>query len=211
MSLHKANFPKVRTLYLKDDKEKVIEGVYSSVTFRYLANNEWKFTEFISGINVCISRERGYIIFTPKDPKAKISLDLMNYITSLHLGESSALAEILSTGDDGIYAVLTEEYPNNTLMYYKKSKILIYGLYKDGAWVSRCTLLSMTGSLGMNTTVIHREGTLREMTKDVKKRTGSKYGTGLAQGIVAMPVVPIYDSHGCPVMVSLKRDDFLGD
>lgn len=77
-------YHKIETLFERDTNgtKKLIEGAFRNDAVKYLANNDWYFTEKIDGTNIRIHWNGHKVEFAGRTDRAQIPNHLMDYLTT---------------------------------------------------------------------------------------------------------------------------------
>lgn len=77
-------YHKIETLFERDinGTKKLIEGAFRNDAVKYLANNDWYFTEKIDGTNIRIHWDGHRVEFAGRTDRAQIPKSLMDYLTN---------------------------------------------------------------------------------------------------------------------------------
>ena len=90
------DYPKINTLYMRDEKKVIIPTEYTKEEFHYLENNLWECTEKIDGTNIHIDLIDGKINFCGRTENASIPAPLVSVLQTLFTKE--IMEEVFGVG-----------------------------------------------------------------------------------------------------------------
>lgn len=227
---HKINAPFKR--YLDGPKKgKLIVGDWARPEFEYLADNRWEFTEKVDGTNIRVGwgydagkREKS-VKFAGRSANAVIPTSLMAWL------EDTFDTNVFEKA-------FPDAAPNEVVLYGEGygAKIQGGGKYRDDTsfvlfdvkigdwWLDRANVNDIANKLGVESVPVLGTGTLADAMEIVSSgitfgpmgeliRWGngglqSRWGNFEAEGIVARPVVPLFNRKGERIITKIKGKDF---
>jgi hypothetical protein len=209
-------YPKIESLYKRDEKGKMVFGDYSREEFDYLNDNEWEFREKIDGTNVRVEvfpkRPVGpwYRCYGRTDA-AQLHPDLLEALRTL-LGRAE-LEEVLPDG-----AVLYGEGigPKIQAKVGKRYReeghdFVLFDVRCGHYWLKQDAVTEIASSLNLVRAPIIGIGNLAGMRELAEVGFNSHISDDrdlLAEGIVARPKVEMLTRAGWPIITKLKTRDF---
>lgn len=205
-------YPKINTVYKRDQHGKIINGEYTSKVFKYLANNMWYATEKVDGANIQVrwDCENKTIEFGGREENAEIPDHLMNKLNELFTIEK-----------------FSREYPNKSMILFgegygnkinKGSKyigenvnFILFDVY-IGKWLALWNVKDIARNLNIDSIPIVMLSTLKDAIDKIK--SGGFHSVVaddcdiIAEGYVLKPLSELYFWNGNPVAVKIKVKDF---
>jgi len=221
-------YHKINTLYKRHmegpKKGKLIVGQWSQPEFEYLANLPWEFTEKVDGTNIRIGfTDQGEPYFGGRSDNAMIPKPLFARLETM-LEVDDILSTFTSPEDVTLYG---EGYgPNiqNGGNYRTEPDFVLFDVKIGDWWLYRKDVNDIADKLGIDSVPVIGTGTLADAVDIVTSgitfndtgavvrwgRGGleSKWGPFEAEGIVARPVVPLFDRRGERIITKIKGKDF---
>jgi hypothetical protein len=214
-----SEYHKIDTIFARDQRGRIIEGVYSRPEFEYLADLEWVFTEKVDGTNVRLSYDGSPGFKT--NPHAYIAGRTDNAQMPPHL--FSRLIEIV------------RDMPLEDVFGVDPTAVTLYGegygakIQKDGSkyipdscdfvlfdirigewWLKRGDVEDVARRLGLAVVPVVGRGTLADAVDMARKGFASNRWSkvDVVEGIVLRPVVELFDRGGQRVITKIKHRDF---
>lgn len=92
---------------------------------------------------------------------------------------------------------------------YSPSQVFVlFDIRVGSLWLSREAVQDVAGKLGLLVVPEIGVGTLPELVRVVKRGFESTWGHFQAEGVVARPVIELYDRRGSRVITKLKYKDW---
>lgn len=207
-------YPKIQSLYKRNEKGQMILGQYSLPEFEYLANNTWWFTEKVDGTNIRIIWRPGMgRTIGGKTDAAQIPTFLLEEL--IRMFPEDKMQETFKDPDGKPFAVCLygEGYGAKIQKgggNYKPDGVsfVLFDVLVDKWWLKHDAILNIAEKLNIGTVPDVGIGTLHDMVNMVKTGFGSQWGTFTAEGIVARPTVELHCRNGHRVITKLKHKDF---
>lgn len=223
-------YHKIQTLFKRHldgpKKGKMIHGEWSVPSLGYLAKNQWEFTEKVDGTNIRIGMWAGYESpeFAGRTDNAQIPKPLMRHL------EETFTAELFEKADLHINPIILfgEGYgyniQNGGNYNSKEQKFVLFDVKIGDFWLLRKDVDDIAAKLGIESVPTIGHGTLQDAIDIVSsgitfgpnggiQRWGhgglrSAWGDFEAEGIVARPLVPLFDRQGMRIITKIKAVDF---
>jgi hypothetical protein len=194
-------------------KGRLIEGDWASPEFGYLADNQWEFTEKVDGTNIRIEFHNNGLEFKGRTDNASIPTPLM-----AHLEKTFVLEDMLPHFDLGNSTEVTlygEGYGpkiQNGGLYRQDVSFVIFDVKIGYFWLTRPNVDDIARKLGIDSVPVLGTGTIHDAINIVKNGLESRWSTKTkgfeAEGIVARPVVPLFNRKGERIIAKIKARDF---
>lgn len=223
MNTEITKYPKINTIYKRDERGKLIIGDYSIPEFKYLEKNMWQATEKINGTNIrlvfkrvvynnsshietsILGRAEDSIVPKPLERKLEQIIKDIN------------IQKIFDKMKDGDTIIIFGEGYGNKIQDigsgYIKDDIdfIIFDVLHNKYWYPYSEVLKLGSELGLKVVPYLGEFTLSDAIKVVTtgfKSLIAENQTLIAEGMVLRPSVPLYDSSGNKITMKLKYKDF---
>ena len=206
-------YHKIETLFERDinGTKKLIDGAFRNEAVRYLANNDWFFTEKIDGTNIRIHWDGHKVEFAGRTDRTQIPKPLMEYLTNTF---SSMEAEEMFEQKFGETEVILfgEGYGPGIQKggaYRSDVSFILFDVLIGDTWLERNSVEDIATAFGIDIVPIIFVGDIKEAIDFVKTKPKSTIGTANMEGLVGRPVVEMKDRLGKRVIVKIKVCDFV--
>ena len=205
-------YHKIETLFERDTNgtKKLIEGAFRNDAVKYLANNDWYFTEKIDGTNIRVHWDGHKVEFAGRTDRAQIPKPLMDYLNNTF---GSIEAEELFEQKFGESDVILfgEGYGpkiQNGGAYRNDVSFILFDVQIVNTWLNRESVEDIAKTFGIDVVPIIFTGNLQQAVDYVKTKPKSTIGTANMEGLVGRPTVEMRDRMGKRVIVKIKVCDF---
>lgn len=206
-------YHKIETLFERDTNgtKKLIEGVFRNDTVKYLANNDWYFTEKIDGTNIRIHWDGRKVEFAGRTDRAQIPKPLMEYLTNTF--DSIEAEEMFEQkfGENDVI-LFGEGYGPGIQKggaYRDDVSFILFDVQIGDTWLKRDSVEDIATAFGIDIVPIVFVGDIKEAVDFVKTKPKSTIGTANMEGVVGRPVIEMKDRLGKRVIVKIKVCDFV--
>lgn len=206
-------YHKIETLFERDinGTKKLIEGAFRNDAVKYLANNDWYFTEKIDGTNIRIHWDGHKVEFAGRTDRAQIPNHLMDYlITTFGSMETEEMFEQKFGENDVI--LFGEGYGTkiqNGGAYRSDVSFILFDVQIGDTWLKRDSVEDIANAFGIDIVPIIFIGDINKAVDFVKTKPKSTIGTANMEGVVGRPVIEMKDRLGKRVIVKIKVCDFV--
>lgn len=208
-------YPKIHTLWKRDQHGKIIEGDYSLPECEYLAERPWAWTEKVDGMNIRLSFEHNGF---RGNEHAYIAGRTDNAQIPPHL--------LLSLVD------LLREAPFESVFPHVDTQVTLYGegygakIQKGGQylldrcnfvlfdvrvgrwWLRRKDVRDVGTQLGLDVVPVVFVGSIPEALQTVKEGFASQWPNASPEGLVGRPTVDLFNRKGERIITKIKWRDF---
>lgn len=203
-------YHKIDTLFKRDMNARgkpLIIGDWTSDVLRYLANNEWEFTEKVDGTNIRVIIRDDAIEFGGKTDNAAIPAPLVKRLQERFLPQKGVL---LSMFPDGacLYGEGYGAKIQSGGSYRADQDIVLFDVRVGAWWLQRPAIEDVAAKLGLDVVPVIGRGTLHDAVQMAVTGFNSTWGSFRAEGIVARPVVELTTRAGERVITKIKHRDF---
>lgn len=206
-------YHKIETLFERDTNgtKKLIEGAFRNDAVKYLANNDWYFTEKIDGTNIRIHWNGHKVEFAGRTDRAQIPNHLMDYlITTFGSMEAEEMFEQKFGENDVI--LFGEGYGakiQNGGAYRSDVSFILFDIQIGDTWLKRDSVEDIATAFGIDIVPIIFVGDIKKAVDFVKTKPKSTIGTANMEGVVGRPLIEMKDRFGKRVIVKIKACDFV--
>lgn len=204
-------YHKIDTVFKRDMSTKfktLLMGEYSNDVFRYLARNEWVFTEKVDGTNIRVIISDGSITFGGKTDNAQIPASLVKRLEDRFHPQKDALLEAFPDGGclygEGYGARIQKGGGN----YRADQDFVLFDVRVGEWWLERDAIENVAAKFGLDVVPIIGRGTLHEMISKAASGFYSTWGDFVAEGIVARPAVELKTRNNSRIITKIKCSDF---
>ena len=126
-------YPKINTVFKRDEKNRIIVGQYSQPEFQYLRNNEWLWTEKVDGTNIRLHWDGETVTIGGRTDNASLPQQLVANLQYLVTNPSLWAAVFGDANDVTVYG---EGYGAKIQSggYYRPDQQLIVFDVRIGRW-----------------------------------------------------------------------------
>lgn len=227
---HKINAPFMRDPLTK----RLVDGKWCVPELEYLAGNQWQFTEKVDGTNIRLyfTATDGEIRtrFGGRTDNAQTPKPLTQALIELIHDVEDNVYDIMEGRDISELVIYGEGYGpkiNGGGKYSDVPKFVAFDIKVGDFWLTRESVNDFCSKVGLDAVPVIGEGTLADAISivrsgiqhkgmswkrfdgdSVKNRLKSQFGDFEAEGIVAVPVVPLFDRAGRRIITKIKGVDF---
>jgi len=206
-------YHKIQTVFLRDPNTKfktLLEGDFALPEFKYLANNEWVFTEKVDGTNIRVMFDGQQITFGGKTDDAQIPAFLVTRLQDVFLPQLETFKAKFADGaclyGEGYGAKIQKGGGN----YRPDQDFVLFDVKIGDWWLERSSVEEIASVLKLDIVPIIGTGTLYDMVEMTRRGFNSLWGNFEAEGIVARPSVELKTRNSHRVITKLKHRDFSG-
>ena len=208
-------YEKIETLFARDmnGSKKLLPNVFRDETVKYLANNEWEWTEKVDGTNIRVYWDGHKVTFGGRTDNAAIPAELMNKLNELFSGEINAQIFEQAFGEKEVI-LFGEGYGRKIQKGGGKYipdgvdfilfDVLVGDNYQAREWVEETAKM-----FGIKAVPIVGTGSLYAAEEYVKAHPNSVIAEEEREmeGIVCRPIVELRNRRGERVIVKVKWED----
>ncbi len=207
-------YQKIETVFARDidGTKKLIEGKYRNSIVKYLKNNQWIFTEKVDGTNIRVLWNGHNFEFYGRTDKAQIPADLVNKLQSIFCNDKmEQIFEQLF--NDTEVMIIGEGYGRKIQKVgsaYNPEGVdfIVFDIMINDMYLSRFDVEDICGKLDLDIVPVIHTGSIQSAVDIVKSGLHSVMGDCEAEGLVGVPIVPIYDKLGNRIIIKIKGRDF---
>jgi len=211
-------YPKIETMFARDPETKyrtVIEGEYSKPEFRYLRHCPWRATEQIDGTNIRVIADSAArtLEIRGRTDNAQVPPFLVTAIMRIF---EPSLSKIYDDFPGGVcfygegYGAKIQKGGGN---YRADQGFALFDVRVHDFWLCDDLVRDIAVLYNLETPPVVTMGGpydgLERIQLMVREGLKSVYGDFQAEGIVAKPVVQLFDRNGDRIITKLKTKDFV--
>ena len=205
-------YHKIETLFERDinGTKKLIDGAFRNEAVKYLANNDWYFTEKIDGTNIRIHWDGYKVEFAGRTDRAQIPKSLMDYLINT-FGSIEAEEMFEQKFGESDVILFGEGYGPGIQKggaYRDNVSFILFDVLIGDTWLKRDSVEDIATAFGIDIVPIIFTGNLQQAVDYVKTKPKSTIGTANMEGLVGRPTVEMRDRMGKRVIVKIKVCDF---
>lgn len=205
-------YHKIETLFERDinGTKKLIEGAFRNDAVKFLANNDWYFTEKIDGTNIRIHWDGHKVEFAGRTDRTQIPKHLMDYLNNT-FGSVEAEEMFEQKFGEADVILFGEGYGDkiqNGGTYRSDVSFILFDVLIGDTWLKRDSVEDIATAFGVDIVPIIFVGNIKKAVDFVKTKPKSTIGTANMEGVVGRPVIEMKDRMGKRVIVKIKVCDF---
>lgn len=199
-------YPKINTIWKRDERGKVIEGDFSDPETEYLYNCVWDITEKVDGTNIRVGWDGNNLEFGGRTENAQIPAKLTN-----RLREMFDVGLLERTFPDVSQVVLFGEGYGAGIQsggnYRQDQSFILFDVCVGDWWLLRSDVMDIADKLNIDVVPVW-QSTLAEANELVRSGLPSAIGTAPAEGVVARTPPMLFNRRGSPILVKIKTRDY---
>lgn len=206
-------YHKIQTLFARnpEDLSQIIVGEWARPEFQYLSHLHWEATEKIDGTNIRVIWNGEDVEFRGRTDRAQIPTKLQERLTELFPTQK------LSDALGNTYMILYGEgYGGNIQRagkFYGDINFILFDVLANNQWwLESLNVRDVAYKLGINVTPTIWTGDLYEIVWGVFNGLDSRVAEKelVSEGIVARPIIQLFNRKGERIITKLKTRDFSG-
>ena len=210
---HKINAP-----FTRDKKGVIQEGQWCLPELEYLAGNKWQWTEKVDGTNIRLTFIQSTATDAPpmvlvggRTDNAQIPPALLQELKSLASDTAADVDEVMRERGITELTIYGEGYGpriNGGGKYGEFPQFVAFDIKVGDFWLRRHDVIEFCEATGFDSVPVVGEGTLYEAIVRVREGLQSQWGDFEAEGIIAVPKVPLFARNGSRIITKIKARDF---
>ena len=216
-------YPSIKTVFKRDPETKfktLLMGEYSMPEFEYLKDNLWDFTEKVDGMNIrvifnCTDFLDGSVSFRGRTDKAQLPMDLVERLQELFpIEKFTKLWPLDDTEENSSICLYGEGFGAGIQKggkYSDHKDFVLFDIKMGEVWLKREDVVDIAQKMKIMSVPYLGTEDLNQLVELVEKPIASNWGDFEMEGIVARPIVELFDRFGNRIITKLKAKDFKGD
>ncbi len=210
-------YPKINTLWKRDERNQIIEGDYSCPEFGFLADLPWQWTEKVDGTNIRIGWRPMDDHVDPipswirgRTDNAQLPPKLVGHL--IELWRSVPWAEAFPDLDVMSEVTLFGEGYGAGIQkggqYRADQSFVLFDVKVGDWWLRRPDVEDVAAKLNLDVVPVVMESTIADAVQVVKEGFSSSWVSAAPEGLVGRPVVDLFNRKGERIITKIKRKDF---
>lgn len=207
-------YPKIETIFNRDTEgtKKLIPFSYRSETVEALQDLAWVWTEKIDGTNIRVHWDGHKITFGGRTDKAQIPVELMNWLNDKFINNETEELFEQKFGETEVtlygegYGRKIQKGGGNYIP--DGVSFILFDVLINDIWLTRDSIEDIAKTFAIDVVPIVGVGFIDEAVEYVMSKPNSKIGTAKMEGVVARPIVELFDRTGHRLIVKIKACDF---
>lgn len=215
-------YHKIDSIFVRDQRGRIIEGQYARPEFEYLADNTWVFTEKVDGTNIRLTYDRvpefrgnEHAYIAGRTDNAQLPPFLLAHLIELMRAapfesvfdgtlENGSMVTLYGEGYDAKIQKGGGKYIPDGCDF------VLFDVRVGDWWLKRPAVEAVARNLGLSVVPILGTGTLADAVKMTREGFPSARwpGVDIAEGLVLRPDVELFDRSGRRVITKIKHKDF---
>lgn len=212
-------FPKINTLWKRDDRGRVIVGDYSESEFEFLVDRPWIWTEKVDGTNIRIGwrpQDEGFdplpLWIRGRTDNAMIPPRLLAHLVPLW--HSLPWATTFPTVNVRSHVTLYGEGYGAGIqkggMYRSDPSFVLFDVQVGPWWLRRSDVEDVAANLGVDVVPVVATSTIPEAVDLVRSGFDSAWPGARPEGLVGRPAVDLWGRRGQRITTKIKAKDLEG-
>lgn len=203
-------YPKINTLWKRDEKGKIIIGDYSLDEVEYLKDNLWVWTEKIDGTNIRLHWTGDTTLLGGRTDNAQLPAPLCDWLKDHKSNDRTLWEDVLGDQSATIYGEgFGAGIQKVGSTYSDQQQFIVFDILIDGWWLRRDDVEGIANNLGFECVPVYGESPLEPAVNEVA--TGalvSEWPNVAPEGLVGRPKVELRTRRGERLMVKVKGVDY---
>lgn len=200
-------YHKIQSVFKRNERGRFIETAYSQDEFEYLRTNLWRWTEKIDGTNIRLHWNGQCVTVGGRTNNAQIPADLLAAIGRL----PNKFPEVFADCPEA--TVFGEGYGGKIQSgghYRPDPAFIVFDVKIGDFWLRPPDVQKVANDLGLEVVPTQGLWTLDRAVEIVKNKAIDSLMPGGAriEGIVGVPIVPLFTRSGHRVITKLKLKDW---
>jgi hypothetical protein len=211
-------YPKINTLYKRDDRGRLIDGEFSTPEIAFLSNLDWIWTEKVDGTNIRLGwspDDEGVNVtqrIAGRSDEAQIPPHLLDVLITLH--QDLPWKEAFPAVESGDFVTLYGEGYGAKIQsggnYRSDPGFVLFDVQVGPWWLHRNDVVNVAMNLGLDVVPVWSIGPIASALYNVREGlVQSKWGEKVnPEGLVGQPMEMLFDRKGERILTKVKRKDF---
>jgi len=200
-------YPKIQSIWKRNQKGIIIEGDYSTPELAYLSNAEWIGTEKIDGTNIRVIVSNTDVRFFGRTDKDQLNPKLLYKLKELFpINKTLAIVQNACLYGEGYGGNIQK----NGCLYCQNPNFILFDIKIGDYWLYRLDLEGIAEALGIMIVPKIFRGNLQEACNYVQEKQLSNISDSplIMEGLVLKPRVQLFDRQGNRIATKIKYSDY---
>lgn len=206
-------YHKIPGLYKREEQKpfRLIEGEYREPEIELLKDIEWVFTEKVDGTNIRVIWDGHNVVFGGRTENAQIPSHLVTKLNELFMG--TRMEQVFEQVFGESPAILFGEGYGAKIQkgggnYSDTQQFVLFDVKVGDFYLKREDIEDVASKFSLEVVPIVHRGKLEEGVAMVKSGLKSQWDDFEAEGLVAKPVVDLFNRKGERILTKIKAEDF---
>jgi len=212
----KGEYPKIQSVFLRDPANRMktfLMGEYTTPEFEYLADLYWLWTEKVDGTNVRVQLYPNHgAVFKGRTETSELPDPLVAALNKLFIGEEAnerthkafPYTEPITLYGEG-YGPKIQKGGGN---YRKDPSFVLFDVKVGDWWLKRTDVADVAFKLGLGVVPVVKVCNIADAVKVCEDGFRSTWGDFVAEGLVGIPLAPMFARNGDRIITKVKCKDF---
>lgn len=203
-------YPKINTIWKRDERGRIIEGDFAMPEFAFLKDCEWEWTEKVDGTNIRIGWDgAGHVEFGGRTDNAQLHAGLVEALRAM-FADTSRFEEQFGTNEAVLYG---EGYGAGIQkgggLYSPDKTFVLFDVKVGDWWLLRDDVEEVAAKFGIKVVPVVGHGPLSWAVETVRAGLPSAWGEFTAEGLVGRPRgTEMFSRRGDRMLAKIKTRDF---
>ena len=204
-------YPKIPGPYKRNiepgpDRNKIIEGLWTSPELRALADTSWTWTEKVDGTNIRVHWNGHAVTLGGRTANAQIPAKLVAVLQTLFTEE--LFEQVFQDGEATLYGEGYGAGIQSGGIYRQDQSFVLFDVVAGGFWLRRPDVMDVADKFGIESVPVVLSGPISEAINYVRRGFPSRWEKATPEGLVGTAPEGILDRAGRRIMVKVKTKDF---
>jgi len=215
-------YPSIKTVFKRNpdnNYKTLLMGEYAMPEFEYLKDNLWDFTEKVDGMNIRVMYDSNpldnNVSFRGRTDRAQLPMDLVERLQELFpIEKFTKLWPLDDTEENSSICLYGEGFGAGIQKggkYSDHKDFVLFDIKMGEVWLKREDVVDIAQKMKIMSVPYLGTEDLNQLVELVEKPIASNWGDFEMEGIVARPIVELFDRFGNRIITKLKAKDFKGD
>lgn len=214
-----SEYPKINSIYKRDDRGRFIDGAWSRDEFEFLCDKPWQWTEKVDGTNIRLYWTPGQTFgiegptefIKGRTDRAQIPPKLLSALIAIYT--TVPFPDVFADADSGVvlygegYGAGIQKGGGN---YRPDPSFVLFDVKVGDWWLKRDAVKDIGEGLGVAVVPPALEGSIADAVKAVRDDEIPSGWSGIKrpEGVVGRPLVDLFNRRGERIITKIKAKDF---
>lgn len=201
-------YPKINTLWKRDERNVVVPGDWSCEEFRYLYDKPWLWTEKVDGTNIRVHWDGSTVTIGGRTDNAQVPATLvanLGFLTEPDLWQ----AAFPDADDVTVYGEGYGAKIQSGGQYRPDQSLVVFDVMVGRWWLDRPAVEDVASKLGLDVVPVVGEFTPQvAWYRTTQGDYASAWPDARIEGLVGRPIIDLFSRRGERIMVKVKVKDY---
>lgn len=208
-------YPKIDSVFKRDERGKIIVGDYSTPEIEYLGSLEWIGTEKVDGQNVRVVWDGEDVSYMGRTDRGVVQKEVLEWLTTnlaADVFEASGIAPCILYGEG--YGFKVQEPMGSRYVADGTARFILFDVYFPGPalWLEWTSIKDVAKQLGISHAPVVFVGSLHDAVRLIQFTPPTSIvaddRTMIGEGFVLRPACDLQDRRGNRIITKIKVKDF---